>query len=304
MESNLKSTLVFALRLLLLIIIYFVVFSVVSAILLPPPTTATPPDEAVAIFVALLVISLLNSSVVAYVLVRSRWAGLKLIVALWWVLFGVTTLMSQIETFVFIRTLPAGFLPRLVLTGAVFSAIFSTLAVIVFGKLRSKVTAVKSHWWTQLSVREWVVRLAIIGMAYVILYFTFGYYIAWRNPALVAYYGGTNTGGFLDQMLRVVRDTPWLPLLQVGRALLWTALAIPVIRLIKGRWWEAGLAVALLFSVVMNTQLLLPNPFMPAEVRMSHLLETATSNFLFGWIVVWLLRPLAKKEIPPTVVGG
>src|SRR6185295_8027511 len=196
----------------------------------------------------------------------------------------------------FIRTLPPGFLPRLVLAGAVFSAIFSALAVIIFGKLRSKDSAIKGQWWTELSAREWIVRLAIIAVAYVIVYFTFGYYIAWRNPALVAYYGGSNSGGFLDQMLRVVRDTPWLPLLQVGRALLWTALAIPVIRLMKGRWWEAGLAVALLFSVVMNTQLLLPNPFMPTTVRMSHMLETATSNFLFGWIVVWLLRKLAQHS--------
>jgi hypothetical protein len=288
----LKSTIAFALRLLLLIVIYFVIFSGVSAALLPGPSTAPTPEEAAAIFLALLVISVLNSSVVAYMLVRSRWTGLKLIVTLWWLLFGVTTLMSQIETFVFIRNLPPGFLSRLVLTGAVFSAIFSTLAVIVFGKLRSKDNEGTSQWWTQLSVNDWIVRLAIISVAYVIIYFTFGYFIAWQNPALVAYYGGSNSGGFLDQMLRVIRKTPWLPLLQVGRALLWTALAIPVIRLMKGRWWEAGLAVALFFSVVMNTQLLLPNPLMPATVRMSHLIETATSNFLFAWIIVWALKDL------------
>jgi hypothetical protein len=291
-EQQLKTTLVFGLRLLLLAILYFVIFSVVSAILLPRPTTAPAPDEAAAILAALLVISIVNSSVVAYLLVRSRWTGFKLIITLWWVLFGVTTLMSQIETFVFIRNLPPGFLPRLFLSGAVFAAIFSTLAVIVFGKVRSRLAEDSTQWWTQLSVKQWVVRLTIIAVAYVIIYFTFGYYIAWQNPALVAYYGGTNSGGYLDQLQRVWRDTPWLPLLQIGRALLWTALAIPVIRLMKGRWWEAGLAVALFFSVVMNTQLLLPNPLMPTDVRMSHLLETATSNFLFGWIVVWLLRPL------------
>jgi hypothetical protein len=130
---------------------------------------------------------------------------------------------------------------------------------------------------------------------YVIIYFTFGYYVAWKNPAVAAYYGGSDPGSYFAQLRNVVRDTPWLPILQVGRALLWTALAIPVIRMMKGHWWEAGLAVALLFSVVMNTQLLLPNPLMPYEVRMAHLLETATSNFLFGWIVVWLLRPLAAN---------
>jgi hypothetical protein len=74
--------------------------------------------------------------------------------------------------------------------------------------------------------------------------------------------------------------------------------------MMKGRWWEAALAVALLFSVVMNTQLLLPNPLMPAEVRMIHLLETATSNFLFGWLAVWLLRlnPFQAKLASPESV--
>jgi hypothetical protein len=42
--------------------------------------------------------------------------------------------------------------------------------------------------------------------------------------------------------------------------------------------------------------LLLPNPLMPAEVRMAHLLETATSNFLFGWLVVLILRGAGTNE--------
>jgi len=62
-----------------------------------------------------------------------------------------------------------------------------------------------------------------------------------------------------------------------------------LIRMIKGEWWEAGLAVALSFAVLMNSQLLLPNPLMPQEVRMVHLLETASSNFLFSWLVVFVL---------------
>ena len=110
-----------------------------------------------------------------------------------------------------------------------------------------------------------------------------------------AYYGGTDPGSFITQMGIVLRDTPWLVPLQVVRAMLWTALAVLVIRMMKGRWWEIGLVVALLFAVVMNSQLLIPNPFMPAEVRMVHLVETASSNFLFGWLVVWLLFSFRKS---------
>lgn len=73
----------------------------------------------------------------------------------------------------------------------------------------------------------------------------------------------------------------------------------------KGRWQETALALGLLFAVLMNTQLLLPNPYMPETVRMTHLIETASSNFFFGLLVGWLLTQhhvfakvsMAKREM-------
>ena len=60
--------------------------------------------------------------------------------------------------------------------------------------------------------------------------------------------------------------------------------------------------VALLFAVT-SSQLLLPNPLMPYDVRMAHLLETVTSNFLFGWLVVVILRS-DGTDSSPTVKEG
>ncbi|OLD49726.1 MAG: hypothetical protein AUI63_02160 [Gemmatimonadetes bacterium 13_1_40CM_2_60_3] len=59
--------------------------------------------------------------------------------------------------------------------------------------------------------------------------------------------------------------------------------------MLKGQRTETVLAIGLLFSVVMNAQLLLPNPYMPEPVRMAHLVETASSNLIFGVFVGWLL---------------
>lgn len=132
-------------------------------------------------------------------------------------------------------------------------------------------------------------KLALIVIAYLIIYFTFGYFIAWRSPAVRAYYGGSDPESFISNMISLLRSEPLLFVLQAVRALLWAAIAVPVIKMMKGAWWESGLAVALLFAVV-NSQLLIPNPLMPAEVRMAHLLETTTSNFLFGWLIVLILR--------------
>ena len=279
-----------AIRLLVLTILYFISFAVVSATLLPSFPEQPDTAEAGTEFFALLAVCLLNTLVLGYLILRSSWAGWKLILAIFFVFYGVVTVMPQIETAFFITRLPLGMLPRLFLSGAIIAAVFSLLAVLILGKGRSKPTQSNRHSRLDMSLGIWAAKVSLIIVAYVILYFTFGYFIAWKNASVRAYYGGVDPGSFSAQMSNTLRDSPWLLLLQAVRAILWTAIAVPVIRMVKGPWWETGLAVALLFAVVMNSQLLLPNPLMPQEVRMVHLLETATSNFLFGWIVVLVLR--------------
>ncbi len=285
-----KAALIIAIRLVALTALYFICFAAVSAALLPPPPEQPAPAQAGATLAALLAVSFLNTAVLAYVILRSRWAGWKLILVIFFVLYGVVTVMPQIETAFFVTRLPPGMLPRLFLAGAIIAALFSPLAVLILGKRRPDRAGDESRPRLKMPAGEWVGKLSLIVIAYVVIYFTFGYFIAWKSAAVRAYYGGSDPGSLFAQMSAVVRDTPWLLPLQAVRAILWAAIAVPVIRMMRGRWWEAGLAVALLFAVVMNSQLLLPNPLMPREVRMVHLLETASSNFLFGWLVVLVLR--------------
>jgi hypothetical protein len=289
-----KAALSLAGRLAALTLIHFICFAVISAAVLPPASQQVDPSQAGAAAGAgvaagaLLVVSLLNTVTLGYLILRSRWAGWKLIIAIFLVFYGVMTVLPQIETAFFVTRLPPGMLPRLFLAGALTAAIFSPLAILILGKRKSDRTGVESAPW-RMPVGEWLARLSGVVAAYIVIYFTFGYFIAWKNPAVRAYYGGTDPGSFFAQMRGVLRETPWLLPLQAVRALLWTAIAVLVARMMKGPWWEAALAVAVLFAV-MSSQLLLPNPYMPQEVRMVHLLETATSNFLFGWLIVVVLR--------------
>lgn len=148
-----------------------------------------------------------------------------------------------------------------------------------------------------LPLTQWVWKPGALAAAYVILYFTFGYFIAWQNPAVREYYGGADYGGFLAHMGATLRAQPGLLPLQILRALMWIGLALPVIRMLKGERGKTALAVGLLFAVLMNAQLLLPNPYMPEAVRLSHLLETAPSNFIFGAMVGWLLCESAAAAV-------
>lgn len=280
---------VILIRFLALTFVYFCTFAVVSGLLLSTPSQEPNSSEAGTALLALLAISVINTAVFTYIILRSRWAGWKLALSIFFVFYGVATLMPQIETAFFITRLPPGMLPRLFLAGAIVAAVFSPLAVLILGKVRSQSNDLREPSRLRMPVGAWVVKLALIVVAYEVIYFTFGYFIAWQSPAVRAYYGGTDPGGFIDQISGLLRNQPSLFLLQAVRALLWAALALPVIKMMKGEWWQSALAVALLFAAV-NSQLLLPNPLMPYDVRMAHLLETATSNFLFGWLIVVILR--------------
>jgi len=292
-----KAFLVTAIRFLAVTILYFGCFAVVSGALLSGTAEQPSPAEAANALVALFAVSLINAALWTYLILRSRWSSWKLILTIMLLFFGVSTLMPQIETAYFITRLPPGMLPRLFLAGIIMAVVFAPLAVLILGKARSNAHETPGDSTVKTPVGEWILKLSLIVAAYLLIYFTFGYFIAWKNPAVRAYYGGNDPGSFLAHIASLLRAEPALFLLQAVRALLWTAIAVPVIRMMRGAWWESGLAVALLFAV-MTSQLLLPNPLMPAEVRMVHLVETATSNSLFGWLVVLIYDSTISSMLP------
>jgi hypothetical protein len=293
--SRMRVTAILAGRVIALSIVLFVSFSVAAGVVGQPPG-ASAPEPSGSAALALVVVCVLDTIVLTHFILRSRWTGWRLAATVFFVFYGVSTFMPQIESAVFITRLPEGMLPRLFLMGALFAAPFSVAAVLILGKRKSNDSAAGENSRLVMPGSEWAWKLAAIAVVYVMLYFTFGYFIAWRNPAVREYYGGSDPGGFLAQMGTVVRETPWLVPFQVLRAMLWTLLALPVVRSLKGAWQETAISVGFIFAVLMSDLLLLPNPYMPESVRMSHLVETALSDFIFGAFVGWLL--MKRRALP------
>lgn len=278
-------------RALALTFVYLILFATITGIFVSVPPQDAATVNASNAGVALLAVSLLNTLTIMYPIARARWVGWKLIGAIFLALFGVATFMSQIETAAFsavANRLPKGMLQGLVLAGFLLALLFSPVAALAMGKLKGQQDN-EPNERLQMPLKEWLWKLGIIIVAYEFLYLTFGYYVAWKNPAVQAYYGGTDPGSFILQLQSIWRDTPWLFPFQALRALLWTAIALPIIRMMKGKTWETAFAIGLIFAVLATAQLLLPNPYMPRDVRMTHLVETATSNFIFGLIMAGLL---------------
>ncbi|MGD9560896.1 MAG: hypothetical protein AB7F88_00295 [Pyrinomonadaceae bacterium] len=282
-----RRTISITVRIAILTAMLFVCFAVGSTIagLTSDPEAAGDAGNTSAI---LLFVCLLQTLVTAYLVLRSRWHGTKLIAAILLIHYGVMTFMAQIESAVFITRLPEGTLPRLFLWGALISIPYSILAVLILGKLTKVEANEEGPFNSTFALGGWIWRLSLAATVYVVLYFTFGYYIAWRNPAVLEYYSGTDVGSFLAHMRTVLSDMPWLIPFQLLRGLIWVAIALPTIRMFSGRRWEASLAIGLAFAILMNALLLLPNPYMPEPVRMAHMVETASSNFIFGLFVGWL----------------
>jgi hypothetical protein len=156
-------------------IVYFICFVVVSGALLAPASKPDGPADAGATLLALFLVSLINAAVWTYVILRSRWTGWKLMLTVFFVFYGVSTVMPQIESAYFITRLPPGMLPRLFLAGLILAAIFSPLAVLILGKARPSINTTLP---LKMSPTAWIGNLLLIVVAYLILYFTFGYFIA------------------------------------------------------------------------------------------------------------------------------
>jgi hypothetical protein len=278
---NAKTIVMLGLKIVALTFILFVCYSIASvAVGLTDFAQAADPMGAM---VALLIMCALDTIVLSYPIIRSRWTGWRMVVTIFFVFYGVMTFLSQIETVVFldyfVDIVPAEMIPKLFMQGVITAALFSPLAVLIHGRMKGAEESQELNRRLVMPWREWVWKLILIAVIYVFIYISFGAFVAipLAGEAFQEYYAG-------------LQLPAWILPFQMVRAMVWTALALPVIRMMKGDWWEAGLAVALLFSVLMGSLLLLPNPHMPDAVRLAHFVEVSSSNFLFGWIVVWLLN--------------
>jgi hypothetical protein len=254
----------------------FVSHSVASeAVGLADPTGLPQTD----VLMYLLLVSSLNAAVLSYTVIRSRWSGWRLILTIFFVFYGITTFLSQIETIVFLSYLqnivPSDIIPKLFMQGIITAAIVSPLAVAIHGKIRDK--EVRSAQLLIMPFKERLWKLILISIIYVMIYVSFGMFvfIPLAGNAFQEYYGN-------------LQLPVWIFPFQMLRGIIWVALALPVIQMMKSRR-DASLAVALLFSVLMGSQLLIPNELMPDRIRLSHFVEVTSSNFLFGLVVVWLL---------------
>lgn len=289
---NLKKILIWAIRLSFLTFLYFTVWVLGSMVIgdLLPDILSEPGllNEGI----AMVLLCLINTILIIGLIVTSRWNGWRLAIFLAVAYYGAFTFLTQIETWYFLSdlTVSSELLLRLFIMGLPIPVIYIPIAIVICRKWNKKDVEPK-NLTISMPINQFVLKLGIIAFIYLVIYWLAGYYIAWQNPELRAFYGSPGAiEPFLSHTNATIRKTPSLILLQLIRGVLFTLIAIPIISGSKIKPWLTGLLVGLLFAIPHLVHIL-PNPLMPmASVRLSHMIETATSSFVFGLIVVWLLH--------------
>ncbi|MEQ9297164.1 MAG: hypothetical protein RIF33_01305 [Cyclobacteriaceae bacterium] len=173
--------------LLILFYIFFIGGTLAISDLLPdtPSEPGLLPNN-----IGMLILGISNTLLVIALILSSRWRGWKLAFALAFSYYGAVTFLTQIETWYFLSeiTVDGQLLEGLFIMGLPVAFIYVPLAVWILGKTQAKDDVIPSTALI-MPVRQWVWKLTFIALAYLMLYWLAGYFIAWQNPSLRAFYG-------------------------------------------------------------------------------------------------------------------
>jgi hypothetical protein len=206
---------------------------------------------------------------------RSRLGGRALLGAVFLAVFGLTTVLTQIEAALFLDMTPSELLivtARLTIT----SLALAWLAVTLYPRLGTRLAEVE-HGPNPPTTASWVRRWIGVSFAYVVLYVTAGILIL---PVIRSWYEAQGT----------LNPNPVLLLpLQLARGALFAAFVIPLLRSMSVTRRQAAVAMAVMIPLVHGIAALIPpNPFMPDHVRYAHMIEIGWSNFVLGLLIGFL----------------
>jgi hypothetical protein len=222
----------------------------------------------------------------AFPISRSRLSGRALLGVVFLSVFGLTTVLTQVESALFLDVTARELLAT-TLRLTVTSLALAWLAVTLYPRLATEPTG-DGHAPNPPSTASWVGRWIGVSLVYVVLYITAGILIL---PIIRSWYEAQGT---LNQNPAIVFP------LQIVRGALFVAFVVPLLRSMSVTRWQAALAMAVMIPLVHGLAALIPpNSFMPAYVRHAHMIEIGWSNLVLGLLIGFLFwNPRASAQAP------
>lgn len=232
-----------------------------------------------------------------YIVIKSPWENRRLAFSLIGVLFLIASFMTQIETYFFRTAFP-------LLTNTDIFWITISNGVPIFAGVPLALYLFKKNSVKQYTIRaltlpplkEMTVKLTVIGMAYVFVYFVFGYYVAWQVEELRVFYSGNATDpGFFQQQMNNLEENPVIYPFQFFRGVLFGVFILPLVLMFRTNHKELFISILLVFLST-GIPLIIPNPLFPDSVRWAHFREMISSMFVFALIVWYVYKSVNLKS--------
>lgn len=295
MKTNIKKVLIW-LGLSLLMMIFWIIGLMIGNAIFPSSITEMSADSNSNMELMLFLTCALNTWVILYFINNTQCKGWKLAKTIFLVTFGIQYFMSQIETLWFNDSIdfPINGIWAIVSGGAIMILLFSVTATWFTGNFSplKESAGVK----TKVDLVPMIKKILLFSVVvWPVIYFLAGYLIAWQFAEVRLLYSGTaEMASFLSIMKANVASG--LYFFQILRGVLWILIALPALAVTRGLLMRKGVILGLLFAFLGSSQLLIPNPFMSDMVRMAHLIETASSMFLWGFMIAWYFGKFISSE--------
>ena len=232
---------------------------------------------------------------IIYLVKHSNWLGNKLLFGTMFVLFMVYCFMTQIETWFFgnaFAILTKMDIVLITLTNFIPILVAVPLSIKMFGKERKS-----SGNESLIETRDLVKKVIILGLCYVVVYFMFGYFIAWQfREVRVFYSGNAIKTSFIEKLILNYQENAIIYPFQFLRGILFTLSIMPLVYMMRGKSKALLISLCLVY-LCPAVVLIIPNILFPDMVRWAHFLEMMTSMFCFAvisWYVIVKIKMATK----------
>jgi len=237
--------------------------------------------------IQLTLVAFIDTLLLSYFVLSSRWRGWKEWGAVFAVLYGMVYVLTAAETFYLGTILSANMASNLLVNGAITSAIFAGALARAFG---SKAMRGMDNGRLKMPGREWTWKVVVSAAPYLVLFFIFGFIV--YMPL----------GRALDpeayaQEQRIASNASSIVFpIELLRGALWALFAVPAIIALPFGWKKTGVIIGLLMAVPLALSQFLSTA-MTIGLQIAHTAEIVGENMVFGFLLVWMLH--VHSRLPP-----
>lgn len=273
-----------------IILVSFIAAFLLPTIILPPNSRilAGMEQEMNSFFVYFLIYALYSSIVFYLIIKNSDVDGRDQLIGVLSSSFIVFPLMGFFESLFWGSAFQEVGVMEHVHTLARLSLTYTIISLVLYLLNRKKVSPKRVSW---LKPEPHVVRnVFIIGLVYLVVYYFFGYYIAWHfSETRIFYTGSSELKSFVEHvLLGNLLDLEFV-FIHYLRGVLFGVAGYCLSSILSSKRRLMVLIFSLFFGGF-GIQLIMPNPFFPEMVRISHLFETTLSMLFFGGVMSYFLE--------------